>query len=109
MWYRLAATLGMTVAQARRVISPDEFLGWCAWFSLEPRGDERLDWNAALIAGHAAHIMASGGTRWRLSDFKLEFGQGPQKTAEELEMMATAWAVAHNRALRRDTAEEDNE
>ena len=94
----------MSVAEARRRISPDEFRDWCIWFSMEPRGDARADYHAALIAGNAAHAFSGG--RWQLKDYVLEFGRDARQTPEEMEMIARAWAVTHNKRLEQKAAKE---
>jgi hypothetical protein len=44
--------------------------------------------------------MAKGGTRWTLGDYMLKFeAQDAGDKAREMEMIATAWAVTHNRRL----------
>ncbi|HUU34154.1 MAG TPA: hypothetical protein VMW48_08820 [Vicinamibacterales bacterium] len=96
----------MSVAEARRRISPDEFRDWCLWFSMEPRGDARADYHAAWIAGHVAHSFTGG--RWALKDhfLALDYEDNARQTPEDMELIAHAWAVTHNKRLTQKAAKE---
>lgn len=84
----------MTVARARREIDSHEFAEWIAYYGLEPLGDERADWHAALITSTLANIWRDPKKRrrpWPLEDFVLRFGERVKQTAQEAEMLMTDW------------------
>ena len=103
-WFHVAAMLGVPVAQAQALISPTEFGEWRAWFTMEPRGDARADYHAALIAGNAAH--AFGGGRWQPKDYVLKFDRDARQTPQDMEMIAKGWATTHNARLKQQAAKE---
>jgi hypothetical protein len=48
MRFRLAQSLGMTVAELEQRLTFSEFLEWCAFYSIEPWGSEQDDLRAGL-------------------------------------------------------------
>lgn len=67
MWYRLAAKLGMSARRAMCEIDAAEFAYWCAYYRLEPWGEDRADTRAAIVA---ATIAAShGGKNVKVENF----------------------------------------
>ena len=47
--FRLALALGRTVSELEQSLSSSEFTEWSAYYSLEPFGAERDNWNIAQL------------------------------------------------------------
>jgi hypothetical protein len=73
-----------------------------AYYRLEPLGEERQDWHAALIASVLANVWRDTKKQPRpfpVEDFLLEFGPPKQRqTGEQMEAMMMAWVKGHNEA-----------
>ena len=50
MWHRVAALLGMTVAETQRRVSSEEFIRWCAFYEVEPWGYHFDMWRMGVQA-----------------------------------------------------------
>lgn len=63
----------MGVREAQERIDSDEFTYWLAYHQLDPIGNERADYQSALIA----HTVASAHSKKRpkFDDFVLKFGE----------------------------------
>lgn len=54
--FRLALALGRTVSELEATMPSSEMTEWLAYYKLEPFGQERDNWHAALIASILANI-----------------------------------------------------
>lgn len=78
-----------------------EFLEWRAWYEMEPRGEERDDWRAALQSAVLANVHRNTKkkkTPFGPKDFILQFERpeaegehSPQATRGLVEMLAAAY------------------
>lgn len=84
-----------------------QFRAWQAFDKIEPIGERRGDWQAAISAAAVANtmIMCFGGKfRWKVKDFLLDFEtdgrkvpEKPQgKTSSQLKMLAKMCYLATN-------------
>ena len=70
MWHRVAALLGgRTVDELRAVMSSDEFVRWCAFYTLEPWGYEAATWRMAVLATTTANFSGNTKDPLELADF----------------------------------------
>lgn len=85
-------------------LSAKRLLGWEAYFNLEPRGEERADHRAALIAATVFNMAVDVKDRKPYTDFLLKFverekHEKKQPTKEQLAQkhfeMLSIWARAH--------------
>jgi hypothetical protein len=67
--FRLALTLGMTVAELEAKMSVKELDEWAQYYALEPFGEERADYRNALNCLVAA--KCNGNKNAKLDDFLL--------------------------------------
>lgn len=80
-------------------MSSREFAEWTAWLSLEPRGDERLDWLFANLCRALSNVFARRPSR-DVKRYILKFRrQGAFIDREALEQQMHAAARAHNQAI----------
>ena len=106
-----------------RGMSARQLADWSAYYSVQPRGDERADRHAALICAmvfNAAELIRAGKTNFRFKpeDFLLVFGQhakvkeGSKKPAapkpvnavgSHLKMAARMWASVMNAEMKRES------
>jgi len=86
-----------------RQLSMKKFLEWMAFDKLEPIGDKRGDWQAAVICSTLANIAVAktrSRKRFKTKQFLLEFGpdkplaQGQQQSWQEMKMIAQMVAIA---------------
>ena len=73
----------------------DEFIGWMAFSSLEPFGDERADWHNAMILAQQANMNRKKGKQAYKPDmFLLKFKSGDQQgqgqSIQQMEMALRA-------------------
>lgn len=88
-------------------MTPRQFAEWLEYERLEPFGDRRADYRAALIAMMLANINRDTKRRptpWKLEDFLLANGEGAEaprgkrkQTWQEQLAIAKAIATAFNR------------
>ena len=76
-WHKLALALGMSVRRAQQEIDAREYASWVAYHRLDPFGNERADFHAALIAWTVASMMRSKGPAPKFKDFSPAFAQKP--------------------------------
>lgn len=70
MWHRVAALLGgRTVDEWRAVMSSDEFVRWCALYTIEPWGYEAETWRMAVLATTTANFSGNTKEPLQLADF----------------------------------------
>lgn len=76
-----------------RSLTAEEFLGWKAFAELEPFGDLRADYHAALISQTVAN---AAGNKKELKDFLLKFEGTPRRPQswQEQKMIGMAMAAA---------------
>jgi hypothetical protein len=55
MLFRVAGLLGRTVEELLDTMSGEEFMGWCAFYHLEPWGYEAANWRMAVVAATTAN------------------------------------------------------
>ena len=79
-WFKLALKLGMPVREAQERIDSQEFTYWMAYNNLDPIGNDRGDYQTALVA----HTVASAHSkkRLKLDDFVLKFGEDKKKLSD---------------------------
>lgn len=71
-------------------MSSREFAEWMAYFRLEPFGEARADWRAAMLAALIANVNRDPkrGKPFRIADFMPEFNaesqREPSKTSAEM-------------------------
>jgi hypothetical protein len=75
-WFRLAQELGMSVKRAQQEIDSAEFSEWLAYNTLNPFGDERRDFRAAMIASTTANVQ---GNKTTIDDFMPVFDADPEE------------------------------
>ena len=56
MWFRLALSLGMSVARAKQEIDSHEFCYWMAYYGLEPWGETVADMRHGIAVATLANI-----------------------------------------------------
>jgi hypothetical protein len=85
-WFRLALAFGVPVRVLQRQMDSREFAEWMAYSRIEPIGDKRGDYQAALIASttHNAVASAFGGKSVNMNEFVLTFGPPRKQTPEEM-------------------------
>lgn len=57
--FDLASLLKKTVGELLEKVTPEELTMWAFWMKSQPRGEQRHDWQAALIT-KAVYDLASG-------------------------------------------------
>lgn len=86
MWFRLAAKLGRTVAEAQATVDAREFAEWMAYYSLEPWGHES-DWLRTGQVAATVYNCAMGrrGPALTPLDFMPRAGGAEAQSAEEMQ------------------------
>lgn len=84
--------MGTTVRSLRLRLSREEFIGWIAYYRINPFGEYRADLRAAMIACSNASLWADKKTKITITDFLL-FPPEKQK--------ATPQSVAHQKKIAR--------
>ena len=97
MWFRLAALFGCTVREAQARCNSREFAEWCAFYNLDPFGELRADYRAALMTVHIRR--AFGDSKCKLTDCLLAIGatEKPKRDWQTQKVQMTAWAQSWNR------------
>lgn len=80
MWFRVAALLGMPVAEAQQRLSSAEFVDWCAFYSLEPWGYDIGNWRMGVLGATVANYSGNVKKALKPSDF---FPQRPKKLSRK--------------------------
>lgn len=78
---------GRTVEELAKTMPEEEFFTWAAFFSLEPRGDERADWHTAMVLGQQANMnRGKNAPRLPLSRFlpRWEYKPRRKQTPEQM-------------------------
>lgn len=71
----------------------DEFMTWAAFFSVEPRGDERADWHTALLLSQTANMnRGKGSPRIPADRFLPKWAYRPKRSMTPEEMRDAARA-----------------
>ena len=77
--FQLAGHLKMTVAELEQRMSSAEIAEWIAYTSVEPNGDRRSDYQAAMIAAVMVNMWRGKGSRTaKMDDYIFKFWR-PQK------------------------------
>lgn len=88
---------GMTRNELMKRITIDELNDWYAYFEMEPRGDERNDWNAGMIASVIINSIKSIFTKntnpITPNDCRLKFTKETEKKQSAKEMMEIFKAI----------------
>lgn len=97
--YRLVARGigGRTVGELARRMELDEFYTWIAYSLMEPFGDDRADWRAAMQMALTANMnRPKGRAPYKVKDFLLRFDDAtrPEATIEQMEMALYARYLA---------------
>jgi len=100
----LARQRRMSVEEAQATTNARQFAEWCVFESLDPSGEDRADWRAAMIASTVANAFRGRGQRaFKPQDFMPKFQTARQKTAN-MEEQILGWArmmsSRHKRRLR---------
>lgn len=74
--FRLALSLGKTVAELERDLGPREFAEWIAYAQIEPFGPDRQDYAVAIVAHTVAQTMGGKSARSLTPRDFLPFPQG---------------------------------
>jgi len=69
---QLAIDLGSTLQELNQRMSSAEFSLWLAFHQLQPRGVERDNFHAAIIASTVANTHAPKGKTFKIQDFMHE-------------------------------------
>ena len=77
-WHKLALALGMSVRRAQQEIDAREYASWVAYHQIDPFGNERADFHAALIAWTMASTVRGKGPAPQLKDYFPDFAQKPK-------------------------------
>ena len=86
MWFRVAALLGRTVEELQASMTGEEFIGWCAFYVLEPWGYEADNWRAALICTQVVNFSGRAAAQSRIADFLPGSGRkSRRKSPKELQ------------------------
>jgi len=79
--------LGRTVAELENELSASELSEWQAFYRLEPFGDVRANWHAAVVAQIIAQAFSFGGGRPKVADFMWQ-SEGERRRAREAATIA---------------------
>lgn len=75
MRHRVAGHLGWSLAQLERDMTAAEFMEWCAYYTIEPWGEERADLRAAIVAATVANGNRGKKQKpYKVEDFMPKFG-----------------------------------
>ena len=86
MWFRVAALLGRTVEELQASMTGEEFVGWCAFYQLEPWGYEAATWRMAVLATTTANFSGNAKEPLEAADFIPGAGRkSRRKSPEELQ------------------------
>jgi len=86
----------MTRAELMRRISVSEFFEWMALERVEPFGDRRGDFQAAIVASTTANMFQPPGAKQlSIEEFLLKFrsDEPPQTPEQQLQLMLTIQAA----------------
>jgi len=87
--FRLALSLGMTVAELSERMDSRELSEWMAYNNLEPFGEERADARSGIVAATIANVHRGKNTRpYEPKDFMPKFGPAKEQTPDEMKSMA---------------------
>ena len=100
MLFRLALALGKTISELQQTLTHSEFIDWCAFYQLEPWGENRADLRAGIIASTMTNLYASwvgSKTTTNPADFMPTFEPHETRPTEERQLTdeeLAAWADA---------------
>lgn len=87
--FRLALSLGMTVAELSQRMDSRELSEWMAYFGIEPFGEERADLRAGIVASTIANVNRGKNTNpFAPKDFMPNFGKPKEQTPEQMKTVA---------------------
>jgi hypothetical protein len=97
--YRLVAQGigGRTVGELAKRMDYEEFMTWIAYSLMEPFGDSRADWRAALMMAQTANMnRPKGRSPYKASDFLLQFEEREtrEQTMDEMKLALYARYLA---------------
>ena len=67
--FRLSLALGRTVNELEQTLGSGELTEWKAYYSIEPFGQERDNWNTAMIAATVANYSGKLRVAKNIDDF----------------------------------------
>ncbi len=73
----------LDVDQMLSEISSPQWAEWIAYFRLEPFGENRKDWRAALIASTVARYNSTKPNQIKIKDFIPNFDESEEQTLEQ--------------------------
>lgn len=87
--FRLSLALGRTVNELEQTLGSGELSEWKAYYSIEPFGQERDNWNAAIVAATVANYSGKLKTAKNIDDFMFTHPQikRDKETKKTLAMM----------------------
>ena len=93
----MALALGYTVTELQERIDAKEFTKWVAYYKIEPFGQERADFNAAVISSTIAASVGAKGKALKIETYMPDFKKEQrQQTSEEMINIAKAFTRRHN-------------
>jgi hypothetical protein len=100
MWHRLALSLGLSNKRAQEELSPDEFNSWCAYYQIQPFGEQRQDFRFGMMLSMMANIhRQKGGKSYRPFDF-MPWADRPQMTSDQMHRNLAQFAKMHNARMK---------
>ena len=69
--FRLSLALGRTVSELEQTLGSGELTEWKAYYSIEPFGQERDNWNTAMVAATVANYSGKVKIAKNIDDFML--------------------------------------
>lgn len=96
MWMNLALAWGCPVREAQTRCTHAEFLEWCAFYSIQPWGEERADLRIAQLCSIVANVAkGKKGRPFKPSEFMPRFGPARQNAKAGFAALTQAMKV-HN-------------
>ena len=91
--FRLSLALGRTVSELEQTLGSGELTEWKAYYSIEPFGQERDNWNTAVIAATVANYSGKSRTTKNIDDCmfihpQIKRDKETQKTLSMMKAMA---------------------
>ena len=91
--FRLSLTLGKTVNELEHTLGSGELSEWKAYYSIEPFGQERDNWNTAMVAATVANYSGKLKVAKNIDDFmyihpQIKRDKETQKTLLIMQAMA---------------------
>lgn len=89
----MARTLGRSVRELLATLDAAELAEWEAFYAVEPWGEQRRDWQTALLASILANQWRGKGSPARVKDFLPDYWKEPQQPVDRMIAMAKMFAA----------------